>query len=72
MLRIHGPVAVISRGEQLCVYLEQGDDETFAKHRSDLAGRLRIHHSAFTFLRIEKLPVTSSGKIDYPKLTGLP
>jgi len=72
MLRIHGPVAVISRGEQLCVYLEQGDDETFAKHRSDLAERLRIHHSAFTFLRIEKLPVTSSGKIDYPKLTGLP
>jgi acyl-CoA synthetase (AMP-forming)/AMP-acid ligase II len=72
MLRLHGPVAVIGKGEQLRIYLEQGDDEAFARHRSDLAERLRIHHSAFTFLRIEKLPVTSSGKIDYQKLAGLP
>jgi acyl-coenzyme A synthetase/AMP-(fatty) acid ligase len=72
MLRIHGPVAVIGKGEQLLIYLEQGDDEAFARHRSNLAERLRIHHSAFTFLRIEKLPVTSSGKIDYQKLAGLP
>lgn len=72
MLRDHGPVAVIGKGEVLCIYCEHGDEAIFAEHRRDLSERLRIHHSAFVFYRLESLPLTPNGKIDYQKLTGLP
>jgi acyl-CoA synthetase (AMP-forming)/AMP-acid ligase II len=72
MLRIHGPVAVVSKGEKLRIFCEHGDDEVFAVYQRELAARLRIHFAAFAFERIEKIPVTSSGKIDYQNLVGLP
>ena len=72
LLRVHGPVAVIGKGEALRIYCEHGDDTIFAEHRRDLSERLRIHHSAFVFRRLESLPLTPNGKIDYQKLTGLP
>jgi acyl-coenzyme A synthetase/AMP-(fatty) acid ligase len=71
MLRLHGPVAVVAKGEKLFIYCEHGDDQIFAGYRSDLAKRLRIHHSAFYFERIERLPLTGNGKIDYQKLAGV-
>ncbi|HVW10527.1 MAG TPA: AMP-binding protein [Bryobacteraceae bacterium] len=72
LLRAHGPVAVIGKGEALRIYCEHGDEEVFAGHRRELSERLRIHHSAFVFRRLESLPLTPNGKIDYQKLTGLP
>ncbi len=72
MMRVHGPVAVIARGEKLRIYCEHGDEETFAGYQRDLAARLRIHHSAFAFQRVDVLPTTSSGKIDYQTLAGIP
>jgi hypothetical protein len=42
------------------------------EHRRQLSERLRIHHSAFVFRRLESLPLAANGKIDYQKLTGLP
>jgi acyl-coenzyme A synthetase/AMP-(fatty) acid ligase len=72
MLRSHGPVAVVSQGEKLRIFCEQGDDEVFALYQRELAARLRIHFGAFAFEHIEKIPVTSSGKIDYQNLAGLP
>ena len=72
LLRTHGPVAVVGKGEALRIYCEHGDEAIFAEHRRELSERLRIHHSAFVFQRLESLPLTANGKIDYQKLTGLP
>jgi long-chain acyl-CoA synthetase len=72
MLRESGPVAVISKGESLRIFCEYGDDESLSATRRDLAARLRIHQSAFSFRRIESLPLKSTGKIDYQKLADLP
>jgi len=72
LLRAHGPVAVVGKGEVLRIYCEYGDELIFAEHRRELCERLRIHHSAFVFERVESLPLTANGKIDYQKLTGLP
>ncbi len=72
MLRVHGPVAVIGKDEKLCIYCEHGDEQAFELYRRELAVRLRIHHSAFAFVRLESLPVTGNGKIDYQKLASLP
>ncbi len=72
LLRAYGPVAVIGKGEVLRIYCERGDEAVFAEHRRELSERLRIHHSAFVFQRLESLPLTANGKIDYQKLIGLP
>jgi acyl-coenzyme A synthetase/AMP-(fatty) acid ligase len=72
MLRIHGPVAVVSKGEKLRIYCEHGDPEFFSLQQRELAARLRIHYEAFSFERIERIPVTSSGKTDYQNLAALP
>jgi acyl-CoA synthetase (AMP-forming)/AMP-acid ligase II len=71
LLRVHGPTAVISRDERLCIYCEYGDEELFAQYRQELAAKLKVHYGAFIFERVTKLPTTTSGKIDYQSLTDL-
>jgi acyl-CoA synthetase (AMP-forming)/AMP-acid ligase II len=70
MLRVHGPTAVVGKDEKLCVYCEYGDEESFAQYRHELAARLKVHYTAFAFERVAKLPVTTSGKIDYLNLAS--
>jgi long-chain acyl-CoA synthetase len=70
LLRVHGPTAVVAGGENLLIYCEYGEAADFARYRQDLAAKLRVHHSAFKFLRIEQIPTTASGKINYPALTA--
>jgi acyl-CoA synthetase (AMP-forming)/AMP-acid ligase II len=70
LLRVYGPTAVVAGGENLQIYCEYGEAEDFARYRQDLAAKLRVHHSAFKFHRIEQIPTTSSGKINYPALTA--
>jgi long-chain acyl-CoA synthetase len=70
MLRIHGPTAVVGRDEKLCIYCEYGDDRSFAQYQQELAARLKVHYAAFAFERVDKLPTTTSGKIDYQSLAS--
>lgn len=70
MLRVHGPTAVVSAQDKLLIYCEHGDEESFARYRMDLAAKLKVNHLALQFRRLERLPVTSSGKIDYQALAG--
>jgi len=72
MLRAHGPVAVVGKGEKIRIYCEHGDADVFAVYQRELAAKLRIHYSAFSFERVDRLPVTSTGKIEYQTLAGLP
>jgi len=68
LLKIHGPTAVVAGNEKLLIYCEYGDAELFARYRQELAAKLKVHHSAFQFLRIEQIPTTPSGKTNYPAL----
>ncbi|MGH9628214.1 MAG: AMP-binding protein [Bryobacteraceae bacterium] len=68
MLRVHGPTAVVGAEDQLLIYCEYGNEEMFARCRKELAANLKVNHNAFHFVRIEQLPVTASGKIDYARL----
>jgi acyl-CoA synthetase (AMP-forming)/AMP-acid ligase II len=68
MLRVHGPTAVVSTNDKLCIYCEYGDEEAFARYRRELAAQLKVNYEAFAFERVSKLPTTSSGKIDYGSL----
>jgi acyl-CoA synthetase (AMP-forming)/AMP-acid ligase II len=72
LLRVYGPTAIVSKDGQLRIYCEYGDAESFAQYRSELAARLKVNFSAFAFERVPKLPVTSSGKIDYQRLASRP
>jgi acyl-CoA synthetase (AMP-forming)/AMP-acid ligase II len=70
MLKSFGPAAVVDAGGKLSIYCEYGCAEEFAEQRKYLSMALRIHASAFDFHRIGSLPLSSNGKIDYPKLRG--
>jgi len=68
ILRVHGPTAVVAHNEKLLVYCEYGDESEFGRIRQELANKLMVHHSAFHFRRLERIPTNSSGKIDYAEL----
>ena len=70
LLRVHGHTAVVATGEKLLIYCEYGDAEEFGRIRQELATKLMVHHSAFQFVRLERIPMTPNGKIDYSLLTS--
>jgi hypothetical protein len=70
LLRSHGPAAVIAADGKLVIFCEQGDATDYSRYRQELAAKLQVHHQAFEFRRIERLPLNASGKIDYQDLTG--
>jgi acyl-CoA synthetase (AMP-forming)/AMP-acid ligase II len=70
LLRSHGPAAVIASEGKLVIFCEQGDASDYTRYRQELAAKLQVHHQAFEFRRIERLPLNASGKIDYQDLTG--
>jgi len=67
---VHSPTAVVSEQETLRIYCEYGDEKSFAQYQRELAARLKVNFSAFVFERVEKLPTTKRGKIDYQRLTS--
>ncbi len=68
LLRSYGPTAIVGGDDRLLIFCEYGDAAEFQVYQRDLAAKLNLHPRAFDFRRIEKLPLTSSGKPDYPSL----
>ena len=68
MLREHGPTAVVAAGDRLVIHCEYGDDAQFFHLRQELAERLGLAVRLLLFRRVDKLPTTSAGKIDYAGL----
>lgn len=67
MVRVHGPAAVIGRTDSLSIFCEF-EESLFPVCRDELASKLRVHARAFQFHRIDRLPTTGAGKIDYSAL----
>jgi len=67
MVRVHGPAAVIGRNDSLSIFCEF-EEALFPLCRDELASKLRVHARAFQFHRIDRLPTTGAGKIDYSAL----
>lgn len=68
VVRRRGAAAAVGAGERLVIFCEYGDDGSFRDEATELARRFRVNHRAFEFRRVDRLPVTSSGKIDYRAL----
>lgn len=68
LLRAHGPTAVVNGQDRLIVYCEFGDDTQLQHLKTEMCLQLKLHSSGLEFRRIDKLPTTSSGKIDYRQL----
>jgi len=68
MLKIHGPVAVVSGKDKLIAYCEFGTTAELQRLQSTVSAQLRLHSSALDLRRIASLPTSNSGKIDYARL----
>ena len=68
LVRRCGPAAVVAGDDGLEVFCEFGDAAAFAELAGQLAHDLRATPESFHFHRVARLPFTSSGKVDYPRL----
>ncbi len=68
MLKVHGPTAVVAGSDKLHIFCEYGTPPFLGALQQQLASGLKLNHAALEFKRIEKLPTTQNGKIDYAAL----
>lgn len=69
-LASNGPTAVVGSDEIIVAYCEYGDEASLQGLRMELSRSLSVHHSALELRRVEALPRTANGKIDYASLEG--
>ena len=67
----NGPTAVVGTDDLIVAYCEYGDEASLQQLRMELSRSLTIHHSALELRRVDALPRTSNGKIDYRSLETL-
>ncbi len=65
MLREHGPAAAVAGDDSIVGYCAFGTDEALAELRAGLAQRMQLHPTAIVLRRVDDIPVTGSGKVDY-------
>ncbi|MEB3196603.1 MAG: AMP-binding protein [Candidatus Sericytochromatia bacterium] len=68
LVRQLGPAAAVEQKERLVLYCEFGDGDSLRTLTRELAGRLKLHHTALQLRRVEALPLLASGKVDYQRL----
>jgi acyl-coenzyme A synthetase/AMP-(fatty) acid ligase len=64
----NGPTAVVGNDELIVVFCEYGDQDMLQRLRMELSHALALHFLAIQFRRIEAIPRTESGKVDYAAL----
>jgi len=64
-LREHGPAAVVGGQDSIWGFCEFGTEESVAELAASLARDLRLHHTAIRLRRVDAIPTSASGKIDY-------
>lgn len=68
LLRDVGPVAVVGTDERIYVFCEGAEDLDTVAIRQRAAASLGVQLSVFEVRRIERLPLMSSGKVNYGEL----
>jgi acyl-CoA synthetase (AMP-forming)/AMP-acid ligase II len=64
-LRRHGPAAVVGGPDAIWGFCVFGTDESLAALALTVAREYRLHHSAVRLRRVDAIPTSSAGKIDY-------
>lgn len=64
----NGPAAAVAGADRVIIFCEFGTEAAHQEIRAALAAKLKIHHRAFEFRRIDRLPVKGTGKISYEDL----
>ncbi len=64
----NGPAAAVASSDRVVVFCEFGTEAAHSEIRAALAAKLKIHHSAFEFRRVDRLPTKDTGKINYEDL----
>jgi acyl-CoA synthetase (AMP-forming)/AMP-acid ligase II len=70
VVREHGPAAVVGGQDAIWAFCGFGTDEQVADLSLALARRFTLHPTAMRFRRVETIPTTTSGKIDYGVIEG--
>jgi acyl-CoA synthetase (AMP-forming)/AMP-acid ligase II len=65
VVRESGPAAVVGGTDTLWAFCAFGTTDEVERLKRSIAARLRIHHSGLQFRRVDVIPTTGSGKIDY-------
>jgi acyl-CoA synthetase (AMP-forming)/AMP-acid ligase II len=65
----HGPVAVVDDGERVLLWRAAGVETPADELRREIARRFGLHSHAFAVKDIDELPMKTSGKVDYERLT---
>jgi len=63
-----GSAAAVASSDRVIIFCEFGTEAAHSEIRAALAAKLKIHHSAFVFRRVDRLPTKDSGKINYEDL----
>jgi long-chain acyl-CoA synthetase len=67
-LRECGPVAVVGGQDVIWAFCAFGTDESVNDLAHRMAREFKLHHSTLSFKRVEAIPTTTSGKIDYQQV----
>jgi acyl-CoA synthetase (AMP-forming)/AMP-acid ligase II len=64
-LQEHGPAAVVGSDDAILAYCAFGTDESLERLRRDVARHTHINKEAIRLRRVDGIPMSSSGKVDY-------
>ena len=68
LIREHGPAAVVAGTDAIWAFCAFGTDDSVAELAEALARRFALHRSALRFRRVESIPTSISGKVDYQQV----
>lgn len=71
LLTPNGPTGVVGTDEVIVAFCEYGDEASLQRLRMELSHALSLHHQAIQVRRVDALPRTPSGKVDYAALEVL-
>jgi long-chain acyl-CoA synthetase len=67
-LREHGPAAVVGGQDIVWAFCAFGTNDTVAELARLTARKYKLHYSAFRFQRVDAIPTSASGKVDYAQV----
>jgi acyl-coenzyme A synthetase/AMP-(fatty) acid ligase len=68
LVKQNGAAAAVANSDRVVIFCEFGTEASHREICAALAAKLKIHHSAFEFRRVERLPTKGTGKINYEDL----